>query len=111
MCSHQLPAIQREISRFEELSAVVMGISVDSHHANSAFAERLRLSFPLLSDFKREVSAAYGVLLPESGHSGRAIFVVDRQGKLSYKEEGLVLWDLNQIPDNDRVLAHLAGLA
>jgi peroxiredoxin len=110
VCSHQLPAIERGIARFEELGAVVLGISVDSHYANTVFAERLRLSFPLLSDFKREASAAYGVLIPESGHSGRATFVVDRQGKLSYMDVSPTL-GMDQIPDNDRVLAHLAGLA
>jgi len=107
VCSHQLPAIEKEIARFEKLDATVLGVSVDSHYANTVFAERLRLSFPLLSDFKREVSAAYGVLLTESGHSGRAIFVIDKQGKLSYKDVSPVL---GEIPSNDRVLAALAGL-
>ena len=110
VCSHQLPAIQHEIARFDELGATVLGISVDSHHANTAFAERLRLSFPLLSDFKREVSAAYGVLMPEAGHSGRAIFVVDRQGRVSYADVSPTT-GMDQIPNNDQVLAHLAGLA
>jgi len=107
VCSHQLPAIEKEITRFERLDATVLGVSVDSHYANTAFAERLRLSFPLLSDFKREASAAYGVLIAESGHAGRAIFVVDKQGKLAYKD---VSPALGEIPSNDRVLAALAGL-
>ena len=110
VCSHQLPAIQKEIARFEALGAVVLGISIDSHHANSAFAERLRLSFPLLSDLKREASAAYGVLLAEAGYSGRAIFVIDRRGRLSYKDVSPAIGDVAQIPSNDRVLEHLAGL-
>lgn len=108
VCSHQLPAIEKELPRFERLDATVLGVSVDSHYANSAFAERLKLSFPLLSDWKHETSAAYGVLLPESGHSGRAIFVIDKQGRLAYKDVSPVLAD---VPDNARVLAVLAGLA
>jgi peroxiredoxin len=107
VCSHQLPEIQKEMGRFEKLDAVVMGISVDSHYSNTAYAERLGLSFPLLSDFKRETSAAYGVLLAESGHSGRAIFVVDKQGRLAYKDVSPALGD---IPSNERVLTALAGL-
>jgi peroxiredoxin len=110
VCSHQLPAIEKEIARFEGLGATVLGISVDSHYSNTAFAERLRLSFPLLSDFKREASAAYGVLIAEKGHSGRAIFVVDRQGKIAYKDVSPAIGDPAQIPNNDRVLAALAGL-
>lgn len=113
VCSHQLPAIQRELARFEALGAAVLGISVDSHYANTVFAERLRLSFPLLSDFKRETSAAYGVLISKSGHSGRAIFVIDRQGKLIYKDESpeSAVNDPSHVPSNERVLATLADLA
>jgi peroxiredoxin len=107
VCSHQLPAIQKEIARFEKLDAAVVGVSVDSHYSNTAFAEHLRLSFPLLSDFMRETSAAYGVFIPEKGHSGRAIFVVDKQGRLAYKDVSPALGD---IPSNERVLTALAGL-
>jgi peroxiredoxin len=110
VCSHQLPAIEKEIARFEDLGAAVLGVSVDSHYSNTVFAERLRLSFPLLSDFKREASAAYGVLVAEAGHSGRAIFVVDRQGKIAYKDMSPAFGDMARIPSNDRVLAALAGL-
>jgi peroxiredoxin Q/BCP len=46
-------------------------------------------SFPLLSDFsKREVSAAYGVLIPAVGVANRSTFVVDKEGKIVYIEEG-----------------------
>jgi peroxiredoxin len=110
VCSHQLPSIEREMKRFEALDAVVLGVSVDSHYANTAFAERLRLTFPLLSDFKRATSAAYGVLMPEAGHSGRAIFVVDKQGKIAYRDVSPAIGDIPHIPSNDHVLTALAGL-
>src|SRR2546426_5899139 len=67
VCSHQLPAIQNELSRFEELDAVVLGVSIDSHYANTAFARQLGLTFPLLSDFNRQVSSQYGMLNAEVG--------------------------------------------
>lgn len=107
VCSHQLPEIERQITRFESLEAIVLGVSVDSHYANTAFAERLRLSFPLLSDFKREASAAYGVLIAEAGHSGRAMFVIDKQGTIAYKD---VSPSTREIPSTESVLTALAGL-
>ncbi len=107
ICSHQLPTIQKELSRFEELAAVVLGVSVDSHHANTAFARQLGVTFPLLSDFNRETSARYGVLNTEVGYSGRAVFVVDKQGRLAYKD---VSRDINQVPSNEAVLAALRAL-
>ena len=107
VCSHQLPAIEKEMGRLAALDAVVLGVSVDSHWANTAFAERLRLSFPLLSDFSRKASAAYGVLIESAGHSGRATFVVDRQGRIAYKDHSNTL---DVIPDNQRLLAALEAL-
>lgn len=107
VCSHQLPAIQAELPRLEELGATVMGISVDSHWSNSAFARHLGLSFPLLSDWDREASKAYGVLFSPAGFSHRALFLVDRQGRLVHKS---ILEDLDEIPELENVIRALKKL-
>lgn len=105
ICSHQLPDLQRLLPEFEQAGAVVYGISVDSHHANAAFARSLKLTFPLLSDWKREASAAYGVLIPEAGYSGRATFVIGRDGRIVYREVAEILGSLDQVPSPERALA------
>lgn len=107
VCSHQLPAIERVIGRITDRGGVVLGVSVDSHWSNTAFAERLGLSFPLLSDFKRTTSAAYGVLDEERGFSERALFVIDRDGRLAYRDVSPVL---SEIPDNEALIAALESL-
>jgi peroxiredoxin len=107
VCSHQLPAIEREAPRIQALGAVVLGVSVDSHWTNTAFAERLKLSFPLLSDFSRHTSAAYGVLMESRGYSGRAVFVVDREGRVAYKDHSSAP---DVVPDNRPLLAALERL-
>jgi peroxiredoxin (alkyl hydroperoxide reductase subunit C) len=107
VCSHQLPAIQKELAAFEALDAVVLGVSVDSHYANTAFARSLGLSFALLSDWKRAASTAYGVLNTARGYSGRAIFVVDRQGNLAYVD---VSPTPDLVPSNAAVLDALSRL-
>jgi peroxiredoxin (alkyl hydroperoxide reductase subunit C) len=109
VCSHQLPAIQKELPRFAALDAQVLGISVDSHHANKAFAKQLGVDFPLLSDFKREVSAAYGVLNEQTLYSGRAVFVVDKRGRIAYKDVNPPT-NQDEIPSNERVLQVLQQL-
>lgn len=108
VCSHQLPELQKRIGEFEQAGTVVYGISVDSHHANAAFARSLGLSFPLLSDWKREASAAYGVLLPEAGYSARATFVIGKDGKVLWREMSEDIGDFEQVPSLDRALAALA---
>jgi peroxiredoxin len=107
VCSHQLPSIEKEMSRFRDLSTEVLGISVDSHFANEAFAERLRLSFPLLSDFRHAASKAYGVFDENALMSGRAVFVVDKQGLIAYKD---ISPDVRQVPSNAGILEALARL-
>src|SRR5512144_1279791 len=85
VCSHQLPALEKEMPRLRALDAEVLGISVDSHYANEAFAKQLRLSFPLLSDFRRQVSAAYGLLNQDAYFSNRALILVDKQGTIVHR--------------------------
>lgn len=109
VCSHQLPDLQARLAEFEAAGAVTYGISVDSHYSNKAFAQSLGLKFPLLSDWKRETSAAYGVLLPNAGISGRATFVVGKDGRIVHTEVADDMDDLEQVPNLDRVLAALRG--
>jgi alkyl hydroperoxide reductase subunit AhpC len=46
------------------------------------------VQFPLLSDFKREASRAYGVLNEEGGYSNRVTFVIDKEGIIRNIESG-----------------------
>jgi peroxiredoxin len=108
VCSHQLPAFELERARIEALGARVLGVSVDSWYANQAFAEKLGVGFPLLSDFAHEASRAYGVYMPERRHSGRALFVVDREGRLAYKD---VAPKTSEVPAHEPLLAALARLS
>jgi DNA polymerase III epsilon subunit family exonuclease len=108
VCSHQLPEIQRALPRFEALDAVVLGVSVDSYYANQAFAQRLGLTFPLLSDLHHQASHAYGVFLPEKSYSARVTFVIDREGRLVHRED---TGDPSTIPSLERVLEALARTA
>ena len=55
--------------------------------------EHLKLTYPLLSDFMRKVSAAYGVLNETSGVANRTTFVIDRDGKIQHIEEGSAAMD------------------
>jgi len=110
VCSAQLPQVERERESLDELYAVVFGVSVDNHYANEAFARRLGLSFPLLSDFHREASAAFGVLNAQRGHSGRALFVIDKQGRIVFKDISDNPGDLARIPSNQGALDALRRL-
>ena len=77
------------MSKFDASESKVFGISTDNTPSQKEFAAKTNIQFPLLSDFaKREVSAAYGVLMPENGMANRSTFVVDKEGKIVYIEQG-----------------------
>ena len=73
--------------------AVVLGISIDSPAANNAFAQKIGVTFPLLSDMNRKVLKQYGVLKIENVEkeeyewAQRTTFVVDKQGMIRQIEE------------------------
>jgi peroxiredoxin len=105
VCSLQLPGLQQSLSRFQALNTEVLGISVDSKHSSAAFAEHLHLDFPLLSDFNKEVTSAYGVLR-EGGFAERALFVIDKEGKIMYAHVNAI----GEVPDNEPVFEVLHQL-
>jgi peroxiredoxin len=105
VCSLQLPGLQQQLSEFQSLNTVVLGISVDSKHSSAAFAAHLHLDFPLLSDFNKEVTRAYGVLR-EGGFAERALFVIDPTGKIAYSHVNAI----GEVPDNEPVFEVLRQL-
>ena len=79
-----------DLPKYESLDTQVLGVSVDVPGALQAFAERLGLTYPLLSDFSRDTVKKYGVMYddPKSPYfrmAQRAYFVIDKQGVIRYK--------------------------
>jgi peroxiredoxin len=107
-CTRELCAFTEDYSQFEKAGAVVLPISVDSVATLKAFKAKENIGVDLLSDFKREVSRKYGVLLEEKFHSNRAYFLVDRQGVLrwSFVEDAL-----GHRRENGELLEQLAKLS
>ena len=89
-CTNEMCAIRDSIAAFNTMNAQVVAISVDSPFANKGFADHNRLTFPLLSDYKKELIARYGIVQNDfAGLSGlttakRAVFVLDAKGVVTY---------------------------
>jgi glutaredoxin-dependent peroxiredoxin len=90
VCTKELCTFRDSLARFNQLNAQVLGISVDAPFANGTFASQNKLQFPLLSDYNRTVSKAYGgvhedfVGLKGYSVSKRSVFVVDGNGIVKY---------------------------
>lgn len=61
---------------------------MDASPSNKAFAEKIGVTFPLLSDWKRTTTKEYGLYNETSGYGARATFVIDREGKIQHLEVG-----------------------
>ena len=83
-----MKAYQSDIAKFEQSDTQVLGISVDSFAANKRFKEDIGVTFPLLSDFKRQVVKDYGIFDEEGGYARRATFTVDKNGIIRHIEQG-----------------------
>ena len=104
-CTTELCNVRDNLAFYNGANAKVFGISVDSLYSLAKFTEEQRLNFPLLSDFNKEVSRAYGAIYETFGFgmlgvSKRAAFVVDKEGIIQYAE---VLEDAGKLPDFEAI--------
>ncbi len=98
---------------FTELDAEVVSISVDSIYSTAAWEKEIGpIRFPLASDYypHGETAQRYGVFRyqdPFAGVSERAIFVVDKSGKLAFSK----VYEMDKLPNTDEVLAALRRIS
>lgn len=112
VCTAELCSMRDNIAEYNGLDAQVLAVSVDSIYTLDKFKKEQGYNFPLLSDFNKEVSAAYGSLYENFGYgmkgvSKRSAFVIDKEGIVRYAE---VLEDAGKVPDFDAVKQILAQL-
>ena len=113
VCTKELCAVRDNIGMYEGVNAQVLGISVDSIFTLNRFREDQGYNFPLLSDFNKEVSAAYGSLYDSfvfdmKGVSKRSAFIVDKTGTIRYAE---VLDNAGDIPNFEAIRETLNTLS
>jgi len=83
-CTLEAHNFQRDLSKYQAVNAVIVGVSVDSADSHQSFCAREGLNFKLLSDPGAAVSAAYGSVMEYEGAklSARNTFLIDPDGKL-----------------------------
>ncbi len=95
-----MPAYEADKDRFAGYDAQVLGISVDSIPSHVAWAKSLGgITYDLLADFhpKAEVAKSYGAYRDKDGIAERALFIVDKEGKIAYID----IHDISDQPDNE----------
>lgn len=91
VCPTEITAFSDRYKEFESLSTEILGISVDSEFSHLAWVQTDRksggvgdLNYPLVSDIRKEISAAYNVLDPEAGIALRGLFIIDKEGIIQH---------------------------
>ncbi|PSB56291.1 peroxiredoxin [Chamaesiphon polymorphus] len=91
VCPTEIIAFSDRYAEFQALNTEILAISVDSEFSHLAWIETERkmgglgdINYPLVSDLKKEISAAYNVLDPDVGTALRGLFIIDRAGVLQY---------------------------
>ena len=104
------------MNAYAGLNAKVWGISGDSPFAQAAWAEKEKITVPLLADYEHTIARTYGIaydsFLPQknlgmAGVAKRSAFVIDKQGVVRYAESSD---DPAQLPDFEKIKATLATL-
>ncbi len=79
-CTSELEKYHEATGQFTTANTQILMISVDSPWANMAFRQSINADFPILSDWKKEVSRKYGVYNETDGYAYRTTFVIDKNG-------------------------------
>jgi len=107
-CTEELCDMRDEWDQFATADTVVVPISVDSTATLGEFRKQLGIEADMASDFRRDVSRKYGILIEDRFYSNRAYFLIDR--------EGVVRWaHVEQHPgmkrDNKEIFEQISSLS
>jgi len=87
-CTKEACQFQERFPRFEELGAVILGVSPDSVDSHRKFREKYDLEFTLLADEEHEVAEEYGIWKEKSMFGNkfwgvvRTTFLIDEDGRI-----------------------------
>jgi peroxiredoxin Q/BCP len=106
-CTIEAHNFQRDLAKYEQAGAVILGVSVDSADSHKGFCAKEGLNFTLLSDPDAKVTADYGSVMDYKGArmSARNTFIIDPGGKIAR-----VYTQVNPEGHSEEVLAALADL-
>jgi len=115
-CTTEMCDVSSGLSGYSNMNAAVYGISGDNPFAQEAWAQKEKITVPLLSDYEHKVAKSYDVMydsfLPQlnlgmAGVAKRSAFIIDKNGVIQYAESND---GAKQLPNFDKIKAKLAEL-
>jgi peroxiredoxin len=100
VCTAEMCGFSEDYESFATAGVTVLPVSVDSVPTLKEFKAKHSMAVDLLSDFKREASRAFGVLMDETFFAMRSYFLVDA--------DGIVRWvHVEEAPGHSRTNAEI----
>jgi alkyl hydroperoxide reductase subunit AhpC len=87
VCPTEIKGFNKSLAEFGKINSEVLAVSVDSKYSHMAWIKSGaldKLDFPLLSDFSKQTSKAYGVLDEAQSTARRGLFIIDPNGVLQH---------------------------
>lgn len=107
VCTEELTSFARIETEFRYLDATVVAASCDHWYSNEAYRLSLGASYPFASDWYRTEARKLGIFDEAKQRSGRAIYVLDKQGVLRWAKK----YPTSTCPTADEFLPTLKQLA
>jgi thioredoxin-dependent peroxiredoxin len=82
-CTLEAHNFQRDIAKYQQLNAEIVGVSVDTADSHKEFCAKQDLHFKLLADTEKKVSEAYDSLMMIIHYSSRNTFLISPDGKIA----------------------------
>ncbi len=105
-CTIEAHNFERDMAKYQEAHAVILGVSVDSTDSHKEFCAKESLTFKLLADTEKKVTEEYGSLRNPPGMALRNTFLIYPQGKIAKVWTGV-----KPQQHSEEVLAALAQLS
>jgi peroxiredoxin Q/BCP len=106
-CTIEAKNFQRDLTKYNDAGAVILGVSVDSAQSHKDFCAKEGLNFKLLADEGGKVSTQYGTLMDYKGEkmASRTTFLINPEGKIAKVYTGIKATE-----HSEQVLKDLAEL-
>jgi peroxiredoxin Q/BCP len=106
-CTIEAKNFQRDLDKYKQTGAVILGVSVDSAQSHKDFCAKEGLNFKLLADPEGKVSSQYGSTMQYQGTTmaARNTFLINPEGQIAKVYTGV-----KPAEHSDQVLKDLAEL-
>jgi thioredoxin-dependent peroxiredoxin len=106
-CTIEAHNFQRDLSQYDQKKTVILGVSVDNVDSHKQFCAKESLTFKLLADTDKEVTAKYGSIrqMGQMTLAARNTFLIDPKGVIRKEYIGV-----KPQTHSEEVLAALAEL-